>query len=218
MTVPAMVASLINGLYTIGDAIFLSKLGPSALGAAAMAFPLVGILGGIGNCFGMGTSSVLSSSMGEGNREKARGVIAVSSVSVLLVGLVAGTFFYVSRIPLLKAFGATGELLALSEAYAEILIFGSIIILLNMSFASIVRSLGNPFYAMTVVVAGACLNIALDPLFMFSLELGVRGAALATIVAQAISMTLLLAKIGAQARDTRTLSIPIKPTLTKIIG
>ena len=119
---------------------------------------------------------------------------------------------------MLKAFGATGELLALSDAYAEILILGSIIILLNMSLSSIVRSLGYPFYAMTVVVAGACLNIALDPLFMFSLELGVRGAALATIVAQAISMILLLSKIGAQAWGVGRLRIPIKSTLKKIIG
>lgn len=192
LSLPAIVAMLINAIYNTVDAFFIGKLGTSAIGAVAVAFPIFSLIGAIGLTFGIGGASYISRSLGAGNKPEADRTTSTAFFTSLISGIIFTVLGLVLIIPLLRAFGATDTILPFAKDYTRILIMGSIFTMLNMTMNNMVRAEGNAPLSMIAMITGAVLNIGLDPIFIFTFNLGITGAAIATVISQSISTIILL--------------------------
>ena len=204
--IPAIIGFLIIAVYNFVDAVFVGRLGTNAIGAVSVLFPLTFIMAGIGLLFGSGAASYISRMLGDEN------IIEVHRTAIIAVGgcLAAGTviigllLWYMT--PMLRFFGATDQILPYAEEYGGIFLIGSIFSILNLVLNHIARAEGAAKRSMVILVIGALLNIVLDPLFIFVLDHGIKGAAVATLVAQAVS-TLLLLKFFLSSESVVKLSL-----------
>jgi putative MATE family efflux protein len=192
MGIPTMVGMLVSALYSIVDAYFAGWLGTSQIGAVSIVFPIVQIIIGLGMTFGSGAASYISRLLGGGNTERANRTASTALVSSLLVGIgsIVITLGFLDNI--LVALGATETILPYARDYAVIYIAGSILNIFNVTMNNIVTAEGRAKLTMLSMIIGGGLNVILDPIFMFPLGLGVRGAAIATVIAQAITTIIYL--------------------------
>lgn len=188
LSFPAMTAMFANGLYNLVDTIYIGR-GVGSLGIAALsvAFPLQMLIIGIGAMLGIGTASVISRSLGSKNYDRAQCAFGNNVTAVLIIGLVfvAGGTIFLDDI--LTAFGATDDILPYAREYMSVIVPGSPLILFTISVNHIIRSEGAAKTAMWSMLIGAIANIILDPLFIFGLSMGLRGAAIATIISRFFS-------------------------------
>ncbi len=192
LALPSIVAMLSNALYNLVDAAFIGRLGTEAIGAVAVAFPITQVIVGIGLLFGLGGASYISRALGAGDRDQANRVATTTLGLAALFGVLTTVAGLIYLVPLLRLFGATATILPYAENYTRILVIGAPILVVRMTLNNVVRAEGNARLAMAAMMTGAGLNIALDPLFMFTLGLGIQGAALATVVSQVIAEGLML--------------------------
>ena len=192
LALPSIVAMLSNALYNLVDAAFIGRLGTEAIGAVAVAFPITQVIVGIGLLFGLGGASYISRALGAGDRDQANRVATTALCLAAVFGALTAVAGLVYLVPLLRLFGATATILPYAENYTRILVIGAPILVVRMTLNNVVRAEGNARLAMAAMMTGAGLNIALDPLFMFTLGLGIQGAALATVVSQVIAEGMML--------------------------
>jgi putative MATE family efflux protein len=193
MSAPAIIAMMVQSLYNVIDSIFIGHwVGIYGLGGITAVFPIQMILMALGMLFGMGGASVISRRMGAGDHEGASLALgnmvvlcAGSGLLCLIIGLLFSDF-------LIRFSGATGENLSFGMEYFQIILFGTPLITFSMAGSSSARAEGNAKVAMMCMLIGAVLNIALDPIFIVVFDLGVRGAAFATVVSMAVSAFYLL--------------------------
>ncbi len=193
MSMPAVIGMLVNSLYNVVDTIFIARgVGTDAIGGLSIAFPIQILIMAFGLLFGTGASSVISRALGEGNHDKANSTAG----NVLIISGIFGVLIAVPSIifiePILKLFGATDQLLPYSKSYLEVILLGAPLIIFLMAGNNVARSEGNAKVAMFSMVIGTGLNIILDPIFIFVFGLGIKGAALATIISQFIAVIYLL--------------------------
>lgn len=190
--IPAIIGMLINAVYNVVDRIYVGRLGTEALAATNVVFPLFALIGAVGLTFGIGAGSYVSRLLGEGNKEKAEKTASTAIFSSVACGLlytIAGLFFIV---PILKFFGASESAMTYAVDYAKYLTMGAIFTMMNMTMNNLLRAEGSPKMAMLAMLSGAIINIVLDPIFIFALNLGISGAAIATVISQMCSTILLL--------------------------
>jgi len=193
LSFPAMIALIVCSLYNIVDTIFLGKgVGTLAIGALTIVNPIQGIIMAIAVLFGMGASSIISRHLGSGAVEEANKVLGNAMISVLVVSLFMTLFGLLLLDPVLHFFGATESILPYAKSYMSIILLGCVFLSFTMSMNNVLRAEGNAKQAMIVMILGAVLNIILDPIFIFGLNLGVRGAAIATVISQFISFLYIL--------------------------
>lgn len=187
MGIPTMIGMLINALYNLVDAYFVSGLGESPMGAISIVYPLGQVVVGLGLLFGNGAASYISRLLGQGKDEQANKVASTSLYCSLSVGTVLILFCVVFLEPILILLGATKSILPYAMTYAEIYIISCIFNVFNVTMNNIVTSEGAAKTTMFALLIGAVLNIALDPIFIYTFNLGVSGAAIATAISQIIS-------------------------------
>jgi putative MATE family efflux protein len=190
--IPAIIGMLINAVYNVVDRIYVGRLGTEALAATNVVFPLFALIGAVGLTFGIGAGSYISRLLGEGNKEKAEKTASTAVFSSMFCGLlytIAGLFFIV---PILKFFGASTSAMTYAIDYAKYLTMGAIFTMMNMTMNNLLRAEGSPKMAMLSMLTGAIINIVLDPIFIFVFNLGISGAAIATVLSQMCSTILLL--------------------------
>ena len=187
MGLPAMIGMMINALYNLVDAYFVGGLGTSQMGAISVAFPLGQIVAGLGLLFGNGAASYISRLLGYGEKETANKAASTALYGSLLAGAVMIVCALLFLEPVLILLGATESILPYALAYAGIYTASSIFNVFNVTMNSIVTSEGAARTTMCALMAGAVLNIVLDPVFIYVLGLGVTGAATATAISQAVS-------------------------------
>lgn len=190
-SVPCIISLLVNSLYNIVDQIFIGwGVGYLGNGATNIVFPLTMVCLAFALMFGDGTSAYLSLRLGEKKEKEAgKGVgngIAISIIVAVL--LCAVTLIFLPQ--LLNLFGCTEALRNYALGYGYIIAIGLPFMMVGTTLNSIIRADGNPKYAMTSMVAGAVLNIILDPIFIFVLKMGVEGAAIATVISQIVTFTM----------------------------
>ncbi len=188
MAIPATIAMGVNALYNVVDTVFIGRgVGPLAIGGLSIAFPIQLIVIAIGLGLGIGAASVISRSLGAGDRVRA-GQAAGTAFSVgALLAVILAAVGLIFLTPILRLFGATDDLIGYSREYLTTILPGSIFVALAISASHIIRSEGQAIRSMTVMLIGAGLNIALDPLFIYGFQMGIRGAALATVISQGVS-------------------------------
>lgn len=193
LALPGIVAMLVNAVYNVVDTMFVGMLGnTSAIGAVSVAFPLFMIIAAFGQMFGVGAGSYISRLLGEKNKELADKTTSTTFFTSLVCGIAFTIFGIISLESLLKLFGSTDTIMPFAKDYSKILVAGAVFTVTNMTLNNMIRAEGNAKYSMFAISLGAGLNIILDPIFMFGLDMGIKGAALATVLAQMISFVFLI--------------------------
>lgn len=192
---PTMMGMLINALYNLADTYFVGGLGTDQMGAVTVAFPLGQVIVGLGLLFGNGAAAYLSRLLGRGDKKTADKVASTALYSSVLVGaiLILGSILFLK--PILKQLGAIESVMPYAVSYAGIYITFSIFNVFNVTMNNIVSSEGAAKTAMCALMAGAVLNVGLDPVFIYVLDLGVMGAAIATAISQMVSTVVYLCYI-----------------------
>jgi putative MATE family efflux protein len=189
---PTMIGMLVSALYSVVDAYFVGGLGTSQMGAVSIVFPIVQIIIGLGMTFGSGAASYIARLLGEKATEKANQTASTALLSSLSVGIVFIGIALCRLDPILRALGATETILPYARAYAVIFISGSILNIFNVTMNNLVTAEGAAKLTMVSMLLGGGLNIILDPIFIYPLGMGIQGAAVATVVSQAVTMVIYL--------------------------
>ena len=188
---PIMIGMLINALYNLVDAYFVSGLGKSQMGAISVVFPLGQVVVGLGLMFGNGAASYLSRLLGHGDKDTADKVASTALYSSILIGAIIILLSAIFLKPILVMLGATETIMPYALTYARIYVLSCIFNVFNVTMNNIVSSEGAAKTTMCALLLGAVLNIGLDPLFIYTLDMGVEGAAYATVIGQVTSAVLL---------------------------
>lgn len=184
---PTMIGMMVNALYNLVDAYFVAGLGTAQNGAIAVAFPLGQVVVGLGLLFGNGAASYISRLLGRGDKDTANKVASTALYSSVLVGAIVIICTMIFLNPILKLLGATESILPYAVTYTSIYIISSIFNVFNVTMNNIVTSEGAAKTTMFALMAGAILNVILDPVFIYTLDLGIAGAAIATAISQVVS-------------------------------
>ncbi|HOZ46668.1 MAG TPA: MATE family efflux transporter [Candidatus Hydrogenedentes bacterium] len=190
---PAVLAMFTNSLYNLVDTIFVGRgAGTLALAGLAIAFPIQMFILAIAQVVGIGSASLISRSLGAGDQRKAERTAGTSFATVAVLSALLATFGLLFLNPIIRLFGATPTVLPYTADYLSIILLGSFFFAFAVSSNNIVRAEGNAKVAMISMMLGAGVNIALDPVFIFGFGMGIRGAAIATVIAQFTSFVFLV--------------------------
>ena len=188
MAVPMTVAQLINILYNVVDRMYLGRLpGHLALTGLGLCLPIISILMGFANLCGMGGSPLCSICRGRGENEEAEQIMGNSFSLLLLFGAALTVLCLIFRRPILYLFGASDVTFPYANDYLTIYILGTPFVMISLGMNPFINAQGFSRMGMITVAVGAVVNIVLDPIFIFLLDMGVKGAALATVISQACS-------------------------------
>lgn len=186
-SLPAVTGMVVMSLYNVVDRIFIGQgVGPDAIAGLAVTFPVINITTALGVLVGAGASSRVSILLGEGRKAEAERTLGNSLVMLVVFATCYMTAFYMFLDPVLRLFGASDATLPYARALVETLLPGLFLTNLAFSLNNIMRASGYPARAMMTMVIGAVVNVALDPIFIFGLDMGIRGAAIATDIAMGV--------------------------------
>lgn len=193
---PLIVAQLVQLLYNIVDRIYIGHMpgtGSMALTGIGLAFPLTTLIAAFTNLFGAGGAPLFAIARGTKDERRAERILGQVTALLLLSSVALFAFCYALRRPILYLFGASDASYAYADEYLKIYLFGTAFSMLSTGLNGFINAQGCPNIGMGTTLLGAALNLVLDPLFIFGLGMGVRGAALATVLSQAASAAWVLA-------------------------
>ncbi|MGX9415846.1 MATE family efflux transporter [Vibrio sp. WJH972] len=191
LSIPAVVGMMVMALYNIVDSIFVGLgAGALALAGLAIAFPIQITLGALGQMVGVGCASIASRKMGQGKQEEAEAVLGTCIVYSLVLAIIATSVLSYTLEDALILFGATKAILPYAKGYVQILLIAVPFQMMSMSTMNMIRSEGNAKKAMNVMLVGVVINLILDPIFIFTLDMGIEGAAWATVIGQTTNFIL----------------------------
>ena len=187
---PAIVAMVASSLYNMVDSIFIGQgVGPMAISGLAITFPFMNLSGAIGACIGVGASTYLSVKLGQKDYSTAQHILGNSIVLKIITGIIFGALSLLFLNPILRFFGATDNTLPYAREYMEIILLGNVFTHLYFGMNALLRAASKPKQAMYATIFTVVLNTALDPLFIYTFHMGIRGAALATILSQMTALS-----------------------------
>lgn len=193
LSLPAAVGLSMHALYNLVDTIFVGRgVGTLGIAGIAICFPVQTVFMALASMFGIGSASIVSRSLGAGDKDRAEAALGnLVTLSLVFGGAIAvlGSLF---AVPALRLFGATDAVLPYALDYYRVIVAGSPLFVFALGVNAVVRGEGNARVAMGTMLVSGGLNIALDPLFIFGLGMGLRGAAVATVIAQAVTSVYLL--------------------------
>lgn len=189
LAVPLMLAQLVNVLYNVVDRIFIGHIGGSTLPltGVGLCMPVITVISAFSGLFGMGGAPICSIARGQGDMEEAEQVQNTSFVLLIGCGIVLTVLGELFLHPLLTLFGASADTLPYAANYLRIYLAGTVFVMISLGMNAFINTQGFAKTGMLTVSIGAVLNLLLDPLFIFGLDMGVSGAALATVLSQAAS-------------------------------
>ncbi|MFC7322061.1 MATE family efflux transporter [Halobacillus campisalis] len=217
LSLPAMIGMFVMAFYNVVDTLFIARgVGIEGVAGVSIGFPVMMIIMAIAAAVGIGGASVISRRLGENKQEEANkvfGNVLFMIVSVSFIGFI-GAFTFME--PLLILFGATPDILPHAVDYLFPIMLGSLFFSLAFTTNSIIRSEGNSKFAMMTMIIPAVLNIILDPIFIFGLDMGVQGASLATVISQA-SVSVVILRYFLTGKSSLTVRLAnLKPMYTVI--
>ena len=190
MAVPSIIAQIINILYNIVDRIYIGHIpgvGAAALTGVGITFPIITLISAFSAFVGMGGAPLAAIWMGKGDRKHAEKILGSGACLLVIFTIVLMAVFYLFQKPFLYMFGASDATIGYSLDYMSIYLLGTLFVELALGLNPFIISQGRSRIAMISIVIGAVVNIALDPLFIFVFGWGVKGAAIATVLSQAVS-------------------------------
>ena len=192
LSIPTIISMLVTAVYNMADTFFVSKLGTSASGAVGIVFSVMAIIQAIGFTFGMGSGSWISRLLGAKEEEKSKEVAATGFYSAIFIGILIAVIGEWKIDEIMRILGASETILPYARDYARYILLAAPIMGSSFVLNNVLRSEGHAKFAMIGITTGGLLNIALDPVFIFTFGMGIRGAALATACSQLVSFLILL--------------------------
>ena len=220
LAIPAVVAQIVNLLYNIVDRIYIGhmpEVGADALTGVGLFMPILMLINAFAMLAGAGGAPRAAIAMGQGDHDRAEKILANCFTMLLIFAAVLTVVFYASAPTLLTLFGASEVTLPYAVSYARIYILGSVCVLLVMGMNTFITTQGFAKISMMTTVIGAVINIVLDPIFIYALGLGVRGAALATVLSQAVGAVWILRFLTGKKTILR-LKVPNMKLQLPVIG
>ena len=190
LALPMTLAQLINVMYNIVDRLYIGLIPENAtlaLTGLGLCLPIISIVTAFANLFGMGGAPLCSIERGRGNLEEAEKIMGNSFVMMVATGIVLTVLGLAFKRPMLYLFGASDATISYAEDYITIYLLGNLFVMVGLGMNSFINSQGFGTIGMMTVLLGAIANIILDPIFIFAFNMGVQGAALATILSQLLS-------------------------------
>ncbi|MBO4406301.1 MAG: MATE family efflux transporter [Clostridia bacterium] len=191
MAAPAIVSMLVSSVYNMADTFFVGKIDTSATGAVGVVFPVMAIIQAFGFFFGHGSGNYVSRALGRKDHEKAERMAVTGFLLSIFAGILISAVGLIFRKDLIYLLGSTDTIYPYAESYLTVILIGAPWMCSSFVLNNQLRFQGNATYAMVGISAGSILNIALDPLFIFTFKMEIAGAAWATILSQAVSFVLL---------------------------
>ena len=193
LAVPTIISMLVTAFYNMADTFFVGRIGTSASAAVGVVFSLMAIIQACGFFFGHGSGNYISRALGANDGEDAERMAATGFFSALLAGALLAAVGILLIRPLARVLGSTETILPYAVDYMRVILIGAPWMMSSLVLNNQLRFQGSAFYSMIGIASGAVINIALDPLLIFTFDMGIAGAALATIISQFVSFCLLLA-------------------------
>ena len=187
LSVPAVIAQLITFLYNIVDRMYVARIGDSgmdALAALGIVLPITLIIQAFANLIGLGGAPRAGIRLGEGREKEANGIFNTAFLLLLGIGIVLGTAVFIFAKPIVICFGCPPGAVEFAVSYLKIYSCGTLFLMILQGLNPFILTQGRSFIAMGSVLLGAVVNIVLDPIFIFTLGMGVRGSSLATVISQ----------------------------------
>ncbi|MBR1631497.1 MAG: MATE family efflux transporter [Paludibacteraceae bacterium] len=191
--VPGIIAMTASSLYNMADSIFIGHIGSPTEGAMALSgmavtFPLMNIAGAFGSMVGVGAAALISIKLGQRDYKTAQSILGNTISLNVIIGLLVSLMGLLFIDPILYFFGAGPQSIGYARSYMEVILYGNVITHLYFGLNSVLRAMGHPRRSMAATINTVVLNIILDPIFIFVFDLGIRGAAIATILSQVSSL------------------------------
>lgn len=220
LALPMTLAQLINVLYNIVDRIYIGMIPDHAtlsLTGLGLCLPIISMVIAFANLFGMGGAPLCSIERGRGNKKEAEAIMGNSFVMMVAVGILLTAVGLVFKRPMLYLFGASHATIGYADAYITIYLLGNIFVMTGLGMNSFINSQGFGTVGMMTVLLGAVTNIILDPVFIFVFHMGVRGAALATILSQCLSAVWILLFLTGKKSTLKLKLSAMKPEGARIL-
>lgn len=210
VALPSIISMLVSALYNMVDTLFVGQLGTSATGAVGIVMPIMNLLQAVSFIFAHGATSYVSRLLGENNASRASKAVITALVNAMVLGLLYGAagLFFMDK--LLTLFGATPTILPYAREYALYIYIAAPAFAGSYVFNNTLRAEGSTVKALIGMSSGAVLNVVLDPIFIFGLDMGVSGAGLATMIGQIFSFLVLLWFYVSKGRHSSTLTLSIR--------
>ena len=191
--VPAIIAMTASSLYNIVDSIFIGHgVGPLAIAGLAVTFPLMNLSAAFGTLVGVGATTMISVLLGQKNYDIANKVLGNVVILNIIIGLLFMAVSLIFLDPILYFFGASENTITYAREYMQIILAGNAVTHLYLGLNSVLRASGNPRLAMSLTILSVLINIAVAPVLIFWLDMGIRGAGIATVLAQVIALIVIL--------------------------
>lgn len=189
LALPAIIAQIVNVLYNIVDRIFIGRIpnGHIAMAGVGISFPIIIIISSFSALIGMGGAPIAAIKMGEKDNDAAEKILSNSFSSLIIIGIILTIIFSIFKEPLLWLFGASKVTIDFAKDYLGIYLIGTIAVQIALGMNPFINTQGFTKIGMVTVLIGALINIILDPILIFGFNMGVKGAALATILSQTVS-------------------------------
>lgn len=194
-SIPAIIGMLVNALYNIVDRMFIGRIpevGSLALTGVGITMPIMSILLAFGMLIGIGSTANISLNLGRGKKDVAEKLIGSAVTLSLIVGIAITAIGLIFINPILNIFGASSNTLFYAKEYITVILVGSTFNILSFALNSTVRADGNPKMASFTMIVGCLTNVVLDYVFVFMFNMGIKGAAFATVVSQALTFFIIL--------------------------
>ncbi|MBQ3025646.1 MAG: MATE family efflux transporter [Spirochaetaceae bacterium] len=192
MAIPTVLSTIVLSIYGMADLFFVSRLGPNASAAVGIVFSILTMFQAVGSMLGVGAGNIISRSLGAGDSSKADAVASVTFFCSIIAGIIVMILGIIFKTEVMIFLGATSTILPYAQDFAHYILIASPIMCSSFVLNIILRSQGKPKLSMIGLSIGGVLNIILEPIFIFSLKMGIAGAALATLISQTVSFIILL--------------------------
>lgn len=192
LSIPTIISMLVTSIYNMTDTFFVSNLGTSATGAVGIVFSVMALIQAIGFMLGSGSGNIVSRLLGKQDEEGANQVASTGFFLALALGALLMFFGLLFLDPFMRLLGATETILPYARDYAKYILLGAPIMCASFVLNNLLRGQGQASLAMIGITFGGILNIVLDPILIFTFDMGISGAAIATVISQAISFSILL--------------------------
>ena len=189
LAIPAIIAQLVNVLYNIIDRMFIGRLpdGDMAMAGVGVAFPIITLISAFSALIGMGGAPIAAIKMGKKDNDGAEKILSNSFSMLIIISLILTVVFSIYKEPILLAFGGSSATIDYAMSYLGIYLLGTLCVQISLGMNPFINTQGFSKIGMMTVMIGAVINIILDPVFIFILNMGVKGAALASILGQFVS-------------------------------
>lgn len=224
MAIPMTLALLVNVLYSVVDRIYIGRMpgvGAMALTGIGLAFPIITIITAFQNLFGSGGSPLFSMALGKGDKSVAKDYMSNSAFMLIATGIVLTVVGYIVKDDVLWIIGASNQTFQYANDYLDVYLVGTVFVMVSLGLNPYINALGHANVGMLTVMIGAVINIVLDPVLIFVFDMGVKGAALATIISQFVSAAWVLSFLCGRMVEVRLSFNGFKPNwrmVSKIIS